>query len=225
MKDPYVGSNGVLKNKLNIRDYDALTKAESDIGFVQLINIDSVPVEGFDEDLIKRIHYHIFRDIFDWAGEYRTVPLVKEEFIFPGYSLPYTNWEQIGSELKRQLGELNAIPWEEKSKEEIASIFARRLALLWKIHPFRDGNTRTFLSFAYLYAKKHGFPMDMETFTNNLTRIYQIDGRVARHSIRDKFVIASLDEKDYPETEHLARVFEEAMDVYEQKQKEKAAQK
>ena len=81
MKDPYTYDNGVLKNKLGITSYEKLNQAEADIGFAKLINVDSVNVEYFDESLIKYIHKHIFEDIFDWAGEYRTVPLIKEELV------------------------------------------------------------------------------------------------------------------------------------------------
>ena len=51
----------------------------------------------------------------------------------------------------------------------------------------------------------------MEMFTEALNRVYTEDGKVRSYSIRDKFVLASLDEKDYPEVEHLARVFEYAI--------------
>ena len=35
-------------------------------------------------------------------------------------------------------------------------------------------------------------------------------------AIRDKFALACLDEKDYPEVEHLARVFENAIKKQEE---------
>ena len=60
MNDPYVYENGVLKNKLNIQDYDQLNKAEADIGFIKLINIDSIRIDYFDEETLKRLHRHIF---------------------------------------------------------------------------------------------------------------------------------------------------------------------
>ena len=184
---------------------------EADIGFIKLIDIDSVYLDYFDKDLIKRIHKHIFEDIFSWAGEYRTVPIVKEEVVLPGYSLPYSDYKNIEKELDEKLSELNSIAWKNLNTSEIAYTFARKLALIWKIHPFRDGNTRTMLSFAYLYAKEHSFEFDMKTFTDNLSRKYNENGKITSYSIRDKFVLASLDQKDYPEVEHLARVFEEAI--------------
>ena len=217
-KDPYTDNNDVLKNKLNLKTTEELDQASADIGFMKLINIDIIPLEHFDPDILRRIHWHIFHDIFEWAGEYRNVPLVKEEYIFPGYTIPYTDFREIENEVIRQMWEMERIAWEEKTMEEIASILARRIALLWKVHPFRDGNTRTMLCYAYLFGKEHGFPMDMLTFTDNLARIYYEDGTIARHSIRDKFVIASLEEKDKPETEHLAHLFEEAMNNYQKEE-------
>lgn len=215
MKDPYVDSSGVLINKLNIRDYKELNQAEADIGFIKLINVDSIDFTAFDEELIKNIHKHIFEDIFTWAGEYRKVPLVKEELVLPGYSIPYSYPNNISKDLNSKLKELNSIPWQDMSKEELVATFVRKIALIWKVHPFRDGNTRSILSFSYLYAKNHGFPLDIKIFTENLFRKYNSNGSVARYSIRDKFVLASLDDKDFPEIEPLAKVFEEAMMNYE----------
>ena len=41
MKDPYVYEDtGVLKNKLGIKNYDELVKAESDLSFVKLLTVD-----------------------------------------------------------------------------------------------------------------------------------------------------------------------------------------
>lgn len=220
MKDPYINSKGVLINKLNIDDYDELRKAEADIGFLKLIDIDKIDSTYFDEELLKSIHRHIFGDIFDWAGEYRTVPLFKEEVVLPRYSIPYANPQDIEQELHKKLEELNRMSWDGMSQEEIASTFVRKMALLWRVHPFRDGNTRTMLCFSYLYAKSHGFPLDIETFVDNLDRRYNHSGVIQKYSIRDKFVLACLDEKDYPEPEALTSIYLEAMSNYTPKDDE-----
>ena len=222
MRDPYIEENGVLRNKLNIKDENRLKVAEADIGFLKLITVDSIRIDNFDEELIKKIHRHIFEDIFDWAGEYRTVPLVKEELVIPGLSVQYSDCKSIPQDLSKKLQQLNSIAWQNLDSKEIANRFAREISLLWRVHPFRDGNTRTMLSFAYLYAKEHGFPFDIETFINGLNRNYAEDGSVTSFSIRDKFVLACLDEKDYPEVEHLAIVFENAINNYQNSKRGKA---
>lgn len=220
MKDPYINEKGVLINKLNIDDYDELRKAEADIGFLKLIDIDKIDFTYFDEELLKSIHRHIFGDIFDWAGEYRRVPLFKEEIVLPRYSIPYADPQDIEQQLHKKLEELNRISWNGMSQEEIAATFVRKMALLWRVHPFRDGNTRTMLCFSYLYAKSHGFPLDIETFADNLDRRYNHSGVIQKYSIRDKFVLACLDEKDYPEPEALTSIYLEAMSNYAPKDDE-----
>ena len=213
MNDPYVYENGVLKNKLNIQDYDQLNKAEADIGFIKLMSIDSLKINYFDEETLKQIHRHIFEDIFEWAGKYRVMPLFKEELVLPGCSINYSEYRDVPKDLKRLLTDLNSIAWQNLEVSEIALLFARKLALIWRVHPFRDGNTRSVLSFAYLYAKEHGFPFDMKTFTEELSRKETEDGKTI-YSVRDKFVLACLDEKDYPEVQYLANVFERAITKY-----------
>lgn len=209
--DPYVLENGVLRNKLGITDYDRLKRAEADIGFAKLINIESIYKGKLDSETMCEIHKHILGDVFDWAGEYRTVPMFKEEIVIPAISLNYEKPEKINKSLSDKIKDLDKINWSNLTKKQISLQFARKLALLWKVHPYRDGNTRTTLAFADLYAKKHGFPLDIGFLLNNLVRVTDENGRVKRYSIRDKFVLAALDEKDYPEPEHLANLLEKAM--------------
>ena len=220
-KDPYVNKNGVLISKLGNYDYEELRQVEADIGFVKLINIDALEIKKFDTNLLKKIHKHIFEDIYNWAGEYRTVPLVKEELVLPGYSLPYTEPKNIEKELIHKLNDLNKIAWYEKDIKELSYLFARKLARIWLIHPFRDGNTRTLVSFAYLFAKEHNFPFEIQTFTNELNRKYNENGKIIDYSVRDKFALASLDDKYYPEPEHLAKIFERAIINYQENNSKK----
>ncbi len=210
MQDIYTYKNGVLKNKLNITSYDELNKAEADIGFSKLVNIDLLDEQLQEEELIKKIHKHIFDEIFDWAGEYRKVSIEKMELVLPGCSILYSEPKKIKSDLKNRLILLNSHNWQNMNIDELSKVFARELALLWRVHPFRDGNTRTTLSFAYIYAQKNNFPFDIATFIQELNRTYD-NGRVTKYSIRDKFVLACLDEKDYPEVEYLASAFANAI--------------
>lgn len=86
------------------------------------------------------------------------------------------------------------------------------MAKIWRIHPFRDGNTRTTLTFASVFAKEHGFELDMSTLLDDLGRIVNPDtGKVERWCIRDKFVLAALDERDYPEPQALEAIIKKAI--------------
>ena len=52
---------------------------------------------------------------------------------------------------------------------------------------------------------------------NTTLDVYFSDGKVKRYSVRDKFVLACLDEKDYPEVGPLADVFRKAIISYQNK--------
>lgn len=219
--DPYVLEDGTLKNKLGITDYSKLKNAEADIGFVKLIDIDSIYEGELNSKLVRDLHKHIFEDIFDWAGEYRIVPIFKQEIVIPGISLDYEKPQKISESLDKKIADLDKTDWKKMTTKQISLEFARKLALMWKVHPFRDGNTRTTLAFADLYAREHGFQFDIAYLLDNLTREINEDGRIRRYSIRDKFVLAALDDKDYPEPEHLAKLLEIAIEKGKEKEKEK----
>lgn len=219
MKDPYILEDGTLKNLLGITDYQKLRAAEKDIGYVKLLDVDKVMQAKCDVGMMKALHQHIFEDIYEWAGKYRTVPLYKEEIVIPGISLEYAKPEEIDQQLNSYLQELNNVDWKDKNIDEIAKEFTRYLAKIWRVHPFRDGNTRTTLAFANIFAKQHGFEMDMSTMLDDLGRKVDSEtGRVIRWSIRDKFVLAALDEKDYPEPQALEQIIKTAINNGIQKQ-------
>lgn len=212
MKDPYVLDNGTLKNLLGITEYEELNKAERDIGYVKLMDAEDILKEKCDVDLLKKIHKHIFGEIFEWAGNFRIVPIYKIELVIPGLSLEYTRPENIQKELESILQEMNTYNWKDKGVDEITKQFTKYLAKVWRIHAFRDGNTRTVLTFANIFAKQNGFEMDMSTMLDNLGRIQDPKtGKIVRYSVRDKFVLAALDEKDYPEPEHLEAVIKQGI--------------
>ncbi len=210
MRDPYVYPNGVLKNTLNITDAQELKQAEADICMLNLIDVDSIeqPLPG--ENILQTIHRHIFSDIFEWAGQFRKVPLVKEELVLPGYSVPYSSPNEIKKDLIKRMKDIETTNWNDLELNDLCLTLARKLALLWRVHPFREGNTRTVVAYAYILAKQLGFPFDISTFSEELNRI-EVNGHVVKYNVRDKLVLACLDDKDYPEPEHLAQLFKDAI--------------
>ena len=54
-----------------------------------------------------------------------------------------------------------------KSKREIVSHFARFIAGIWQIHPFREGNTRTVAVFAIKYLRSMRIAATNEIFAEN----------------------------------------------------------
>lgn len=48
-----------------------------------------------------------------------------------------------------------------------AEIFSKLIAKVWQVHPFREGNTRTVMTFATQFAEYHGFKMNKMLLKDN----------------------------------------------------------
>ncbi len=211
--DPYTYENGVLINKAFITDYDELAKLEKEALASKVISTELVYSDNLDDMLLRHIHQYIFDDLFYWAGEYRTVPLFKAERVFiPSLSIDYTHPRYIAREVRKTIHELNSIRWGNKSLDEIATLFATKIAELWRTHPFRDGNTRAIMGYAKIYAQERGFPMNMHYFTDILSAPKNEKGEIIGLSLRDMFVGACLDE--FPEPQYLINQFKKAILAY-----------
>ena len=213
MNDPYIYPNGVLINLLGITDEEKLKQAEVDITLPKIITAGEKFSTTFDKSTIKGIHKHIFGDIYPWAGEFRTINISKiEEAVIPGISLTYGEHKNIEKDLDEVIKKLEKVDWNALDLNQKSMTFTKLLSKIWKIHPFREGNTRTVMTFGSLYAKAHGFPIDMSCLLNHLKRRYNENGKLIAYNIRDCFLFASLEEEYYPEPEHLSLIMKEAME-------------
>jgi cell filamentation protein len=75
-EDPYLYRGAaVLRNRLGIRDAGKLDEIERRM--VTQRASEGSPTGRFDLDHLRTIHRHLFQDVFDWAGELRTVEIWK----------------------------------------------------------------------------------------------------------------------------------------------------
>lgn len=162
MFDPYViPGTDVLKNHLGITDKDLLDKAEADITYLKLLDIDAwFEDKPLNYETFLAIHEYIFGDLYPWAGQLRTIDIFKEEEVLGGVSLRYGETSSLADQIVAILDELNQVSWSEISLEETIPLFSDLIAKLWLIHPFREGNTRTIIRFAGLFANAKGFPLN-----------------------------------------------------------------
>lgn len=198
MNDPYLYPNSdVLKNKLGIKDKMQLDNAERDITASKLMQIKDVTGD-FNYKHYKDIHKFIFGDIYDWAGKEREIPIQKDEHVLGGMSVQYTYPDKIKKEAQKCITEINSTDWLKMPIDKRAEQYAEQIAALWQVHPFREGNTRTAITFACEFADAHGFPMNKQIFADN------------PKFTRNALVMASIGE--YSEYEHLARIFKDSME-------------
>lgn len=113
------------------------------------------------------MHEYIFRDLFEWAGVPRIISIFKEEDVLGGLSVEYSDPFDIANDIHQVLTDMRAKDWTNMDKVLKTSEFCDSLAKLWKIHPFREGNTRTTITFCCQFADEMGFPLDRKLFEEN----------------------------------------------------------
>lgn len=82
--DPYLDpDSGVLRNRLGITDAAELVQVEAALTGSRLIDLERRRLPGrYDLAHLQVFHRYIFGDVYDWAGELRTVTIAKGE-VFP----------------------------------------------------------------------------------------------------------------------------------------------
>jgi len=174
-EDPYSyrGLN-CLKNRLGLRDPALLEAFEVEMSTLRAE--EPLPDGRFGPPHYRRIHWHLFRDVYRWAGRYRTVRTAKNGnwFCFP---------EHIDSQMTqlfRRLTEPAFKPGTDAAAFVPAT--AEFLAELNAIHPFREGNGRAQLAFIHLLGLRAGHQLRLErirpeTFMPAMVESFQ--GRLA----------------------------------------------
>lgn len=154
MSDTYVytGTN-VLINKLNIRDSKKLDKIERYAATQR--ELEGVPVGNFDLPHLKSIHHHLFQDVYEWAGEIRTVSISKGQTVFQFPSFIERGVAYVHNQLE-QRDFLKGL-----SPEEFAAEAAEIVSDLNYAHPFREGNGRTQLLYLEQLAEQAGHSLDI----------------------------------------------------------------
>jgi cell filamentation protein len=137
----YKGSN-VLKNKLNLKSYEQLEKAEKFITEIRQQELESDKIIGnFDFEHLKLIHKKIFGDLYEFAGEIRRVNIEKGESSFCRYEFILEEGNKIFKKLNIENN------YKGLEKEEFIIKLAELIGDLIALHPFREGNGRAIREF------------------------------------------------------------------------------
>ena len=185
----------VLVNKYDIRDKELLEKFEIQKVFAKLLGLDVRPTRiayTYDTEHLVAIHKYLFGDIYEWAGTFRKENLYKSERVLSGGSAEYADYHDIAKKLEEKLQKYGTVNWKEST--DISDIVADFLLDLWSIHPFREGNTRTCITFLWHYLKGKDINFQVSLLRNN--PMY----------VRDSLVMANYDQKEY-----LRRIISDAL--------------
>jgi cell filamentation protein len=151
-EEPYSDPvTGVLYNRLGLGTAAELEAAEREITHSALILLDASPVSAsYDLSHLQAVHRRIFGDIYEWAGQIRTVAIAKGAmFCLPQYivSSAMVIFRELHDEdCLRGLG-----------RDAFVGRLAYYLGEVNALHPFREGNGRAQRAFFGQLARDAGF--------------------------------------------------------------------
>jgi cell filamentation protein len=170
-----------LRNKVGLTNYAALRSFEYEASRQRSEELRDAPVRGrFDTTHYRSIHQRLFQDVYDWAGEYRKVDMMKGRSTFAPLRTPMYTLENWGEQI---LGDLAA---ENHLKGLKTAAFVDRLTHhahelnYW--HAYRDGNGRANKEFLYQLGKEAGYTIEFDrvsakTWNESAERQMNGDGR------------------------------------------------
>lgn len=151
----------VLRNKLNIKDSRRLFTAEVKLTALRLQELESEPILGnFDFRHLQAIHRYIFQDLYDWAGEIRTVEIGKGNLFCTTSCIT----SYAASVFGRYYPECYA---QRHDVEKFVAALARNYGDLNALHPFREGNGRAQREFARVLCMQCGYAFRLNCTTHN----------------------------------------------------------
>ncbi|TPM35686.1 Fic family protein [Mesorhizobium sp. B2-3-4] len=144
----------VLINLLDVRDQAELDEVELALFLTRAD--EPLPAGELDYVHYLGLHRHLFQDVYGWAGKARTIRIGKAGswFCYP---------EHIANEMARVFRELgNPDHLADLGRVSFAKHLAHIIAEINAVHPFREGNGRTQLTFLAMLAEHAGYTFNAD---------------------------------------------------------------
>lgn len=158
--DIYLPGTDIPKNKLGIEDPELLHEVEESLlrEAYQVFIGELQPDIRFDEAYFKSLHARTFGALYDWAGEFRSVDMLKGGSLFCRADYLVGESIRIFRKLEQERFLKNPDGWDKQLFAERLSYFQCELIAL---HPFYELNGRITRLFFDLIAIFNGYgPID-----------------------------------------------------------------
>lgn len=145
----------VLINKLGLKSQEALDQAERISVTLHTVELEAEEFTApFTFSFYCHLHKVLFEDLYEWAGQLRTIDLSKKGTSF----YPAEKLEYYGEAKFRYLSSQNEFQNLDKADfvEKIAEFYHE----LNMLHPFREGNGRTQRLFFALLIRRCGYQIN-----------------------------------------------------------------
>lgn len=128
--------SSVLRNKFNIREFDELVNREYQFVKTNALDLYLSPILVHSMKDVCKIHFALFSELYEWAGNYRKVNISKQGKAFMAMQAFATGERYIDSLFSDYYDNAHDI-------DQLSTKLAVILDNLNYMHPFREGNGRT----------------------------------------------------------------------------------
>lgn len=150
--------------KQNSNDIKIKNEKECDLVSLRIAMLLEDKSFRFSPVTLKNIHKHLFKGIYDFAGEYRKYNITKKEDILNSDTIKYVNYQDIESYFEYDFKEEKEFDYSVLYKDELIIHIAKFTSSIWQVHPFGEGNTRTTAVFIEKYLNSMGFDVNNDMF-------------------------------------------------------------
>ena len=157
MSDPYTyPGTDTLRNRLGITEERTLTEAERRLTQARGAEAARLTFPA-TADGYRSLHRHLFQDLYDWAGQDRTVNIAKGGSSFAAVPYLARELDKLFADARAKEG-FRGLP-----RDEFFDRLGNHINEINAIHPFREGNGRTMRHHAAQLARDAGHPIRIAT--------------------------------------------------------------
>ena len=141
---------------------------ELECDFVSMRIVELLEEDNFElsVDYLKYIHKYLFQDVYDFAGNFRTLNFSKPEKILNNDSVAYGDYKTLKESLEYDIAIEKDKNYKDMSIVDVIKNITEFSSNIWQTHPFREGNTRTTAVFIYKYLNSLVFNQNISIYKN-----------------------------------------------------------
>ena len=145
---------------------DEIARDEFECDLVSTRIVELLEEDNFELSVnyLKYIHKYLFKDIYDFAGEFRKVDFSKHERILNNDSVAYGECRFLEQSLEYDISLEKKKNYKDMNIVDVINNITNFSSNLWQVHPFREGNTRTTALFIEKYLISLGYTVDNTMF-------------------------------------------------------------
>lgn len=139
---------------------------ELECDFVSMRIVELLEKDNFElsVDYLKYIHKYLFQDVYDFAGNFRTLNFSKPEKILNNDSVAYGDYKALKESIEYDITIEKDKNYKDMSIVDVIENITDFSSNIWQAHPFREGNTRTTAVFIEKYLISLGYNVDNTLF-------------------------------------------------------------